>query len=213
MLRKTTVLISLVLLLPTLFLGMERPQEKMEFKLIQEKEFDKEIKDVAWGETEDGRLYPKIIVFEDEVRFYDEEGSLLATQSKGKYTRIRLSARGNYVGIPTLIKYPTKEQTGLLKFTVYTERGDKVWEKEEKIEWEGSRTFYVSSKEASLVKADPCDGSLFFFDKSSREINRVDLFKDDEWDYEKSLFCVFSGNGNYFAVNAQERPGDKILAQ
>jgi len=179
MFRERTVLVSLVLLLPTSLLATDLSQEKMEFELVQQTEFDKEIKDVAWGETEEGRLYPRIIAFEDEVRFYDEETSLLAPQAHQKYARIRLSVRGNYVGINTVIRHPTKEESGLQKFTVYTEKGEKLWEREE--EMEDDYPLYgwcVSSRDGSVVRLDHAAGKLLFLDSKGGEVREVDLFQE-----------------------------------
>ncbi len=74
MYRKIGAIVGLIVFI-TGFLNITRAEEKVNFKLVKEWKFDKEIKDVAFGETEDGSLYSKIIVFEDEIRFYDEKGN------------------------------------------------------------------------------------------------------------------------------------------
>lgn len=211
-------LLIAALTIPILLLGIGRvyagdragprsiAPDSIKFHQIWEKEFPKEIKDVAWGETGDGRLYPKIIVFEDEVRFYDGDFSLIATYPYPKYSSIMFAKNGNYLGIQTIERGCTKEKPGQTRITVFTDRGEKIWERKGKIEFDiPLPTLYISSKDGSAAEAHRGDPAITFRDSVGRMIRHIDLFKNDEWDITRGAICSFSENGEYFVAIVDEK--------
>lgn len=213
MYRKVEAIVGLIVFI-TEFSNITGAEEKVDFKLVKEWKFDKEIKDAAFGETEDGSLYPKIIVFEDEIRFYDEKGEIIKKLDlHPKYSKVIFSRKINYIGISTIKRFATILKSGLRNFVVYTDKGDKFWEMNEKIMYDVPLLYiYLSDKDGFAVGVLSCAGIVVFFDSTGKELKRIDLFKNDEFDYEKGSIGAFSGNGKSFVLNIQESPGIAIGA-
>jgi len=172
------------------------------FHLLWEKEFPKEIKDVAWGETEDGRLYPKIIVFEDEVRFYNTETEVIASVIMPSMMNARTSKKGNYILVGELIKKPSKSELGKEKVKVYNDKGKLVSGMEANIGWEISPYYYVSD-DGSTVEVENGHAVISFRNAIGKEMKKLDLFEDEEW-CRGPLKGDFSDDGDFFAVLTNE---------
>jgi len=204
----TALAASSMLLVPEDSPAMETPLKKTEFHLVWEQVFDKKIEDVAWGETEDGRLYPKIIVFDDEVRFYDPDSALLKAipLSSRRAGDIAFSENSNYVGIPIMTEVATKSRKGEIVLTIYTDGGEKHCQLDEEVEFDGSSLdFSISDKDGSFVETDGAAQRLTFRDGKAKVKREVDLFEGDTWAYERGLRCAFSSDGRLFAVLASRQ--------
>ena len=187
---------------------VETRLQKMEFHVVWEEAFDKKIKDVAWGETEDGRLYPKIIVFEDEVRFHDPNSVLLKTipLSSKRVGDIIFSKKGDYVGIPVMTEVPTKSEKGKIVLTIYTRRGEKHCRFDKDVEFDGSSPgFSISDRDGSFVESYGAAQRLTFRDGKAKVRREVDLFEGDEWTYKRDMKSSSSGDGRLFAVLATKK--------
>ena len=192
--------IFLCLSIPPIEIGNE-----VKFELIEEKQYDKEIWDVKFGETKDGRLYPKFVVFEGEIRVYDEEGNLI---SKVPYPYERgdiiYSKKGNFIGL-RIPKFPEGKAPYNIKFIVYSERGENLLVINEKIEFDVSMpNFYISSKDGSVIELYMGLPKLAFRDVNGKLQKKVRLFKDDRYDITRGATCNFSEDGNYFVTLSHE---------
>lgn len=206
MYRKSGVVLIAVGLLFILVGAGRRAKQEVDFNLVWEKEFDKKIEEVAFGESEDGKLYPKIVVFEDEVRFYDKESKLIISIPCEKSSEVVLSKKANYLGIRTIEEYATKEVAGILSFTVYTDEGKEVWNISEKTTFDASLpSFYISSKNGMVVEVYKGRPALAFRNTKGRISKQFYVFKDDEYDITRGVRGSFSGDGEYFVCISNEQ--------
>jgi len=175
--------------------------EKVEFKLVKEWKFEKEIKDVAFGEDENGKLYPKIIVFEDEVKFYDEEGEV-SQMKLSKGAAVVFSSNGKYIGIDRIVKSPPIDEPGDFEkcFILYDEKLKERAKIEYKMGYcgEGEYIFYPSDN-GSFVAIDYMNQVLFLRDVNGKLKKKVVLFPNNEWSRLGVIF-KYSKNEEYFAV-------------
>jgi hypothetical protein len=210
MVRKTAVLFcacGLALVPVAGTSGAQEPQGQVELKLVWEREFDKEIRGVVFGETADGSLYPKVVVFDDEVRFCDERGDAVADRSIESYWAAAPSQEGTYIGIQELLHHPTERGAGVMRFSVYTGSGEQVWSKDEEKAYDyPAPTWYVSNRDGSAIRADSPAGSVQFVDSTGATTREADLFHDDEWDLERALHCALSTDGRFCLMGFQKQP-------
>ncbi len=182
-----------------------KAQASTEYKIVEEIKFEKEIKDVRFGETEDGRMYPKIVVFEDEVKFYDEKGNL-TVKVPCQGGDVIFSKESNYVGIrmakasPAPEKGPTK-----IKFSLYSEKGENLWKIEEQEAFDVPiPDFYISSSKANVIELYKGLPRIAFRDSSGKILKQFRLFEEDVYDITRGARGDFSEDGEYFAVIADE---------
>jgi hypothetical protein len=178
--------------------------EKVDYKLVWEKEFKKEIQDVRFGETEDGKLYPKIVMFEDEVRFYDEKESLLDTLSLEKQT-IKTWVKDSCIAIKKYLKVATKSVDGIALLTLYSDKGKKLYEIESQLGYEVSPYFFFSEN-GYAVEVEGSSPVLTFYDRNGKKIKRVTLFEESKlrW-FRAPVACDFSKDGEFVAALVSER--------
>ena len=213
MLCKMTPLITLVLLPSVLFPSTEIPLEKMEFELVWEEVFDKKIKDVAWGETEDGRLYPKIILFADEIRFYDEEANLLwGWQEEASHNLLSLSVqfspKSNHITLSSKSKPPVShEKWADMKWPVTTKtrilnsQGEEVWKQVYTSEDDTVGVAYVSDP-GFFVLVDQAYAYLAFYGPNGNLLRQVKPFGNMDWDNGRQIRGIFTDDGKHFVCFA-----------
>jgi len=179
--------------------------KKIDYKLVWEKEFKKEIQDVRFGETEDGKLYPKIVVFEDEVRFYDDEGNL-TVKVPYKGGDIIFSRRANYIGIQIEKSPPAPEKGPTeIKFSVYSEKGEKLLEIEKQEAFDvPAPDFYISSSKGNVIELYKGLPRIAFRDSSGKVLKQFRLFEEDAYDITRGARGDFSEDGEDFVVIADE---------
>jgi len=181
-----------------------KAQASAEFKIVEEWKFEKEIKDVRFGETEDGRMYPKIVVFEDEIRLYDKDFKKTMELNFVRGTMVYFSPKNYYFGAITDIQKPNIEKgNSRVIFTLYDEYGQKKAGTDYEVGYdgEGSRISFISDS-GNFVQADASSHNLWFYDINGKLKQKVDLFRDDEWSYERGIFGSFLEDGNRLAVFA-----------
>jgi hypothetical protein len=211
MIRKTALLLLLCGLalapVPGTTVAQQR-QGHVEFKVVWEKEFDKEIKDVVFGETDDGSLYPKVIVFDYEVRYYDTDGSELWTLPYVRGFPPAVSRTGRYVGMVRSLS-EAEEERGSREavWGLYDDMGREittvsyVWAYEA-----SSRHFFISEEDGAFLEADAGSQKLVFRSSDGDVAREVDLFEADRWGGPNSLICAFSEDGEYLAALREELP-------
>jgi hypothetical protein len=203
MFRKAGILLIGTSLLFVLVGAGRLSKKEVKLEIVWEKEFDKKIEEVAFGETEDGKLYPKIVVFDDEVRFYNKEGEKLKAVTSS-WLSVVISPQSRYVGIEKV----TKRQKGderLIEWTIFSEKGKEVCKGEyiAKEEFEGFRLYAISDN-GYFVMGNSADHVLVFFDRKGGELKEINIFKDDQWDPYRALPRAFSQAGDYFVILGTE---------
>ncbi len=216
MVRKTVVLLLACGLALAPVAGRPGAQEQAQLKVVWEREFDKEIKDVVFGETDDGSLYPKVIVFDDEVRYYDAQGNELWALSYVSAFPPDVSRTGSFVGAMTSYSEPeTKKEWADVVWELHNDVGHRLAVIEYGLGYclEGYRMFLLSDADGAFVEGHPSEQKLVFRDPDGTPKREIDLFEDDEWRTIKELECAFSHDSRYVAVvgsNAQPKMPDLI---
>ena len=200
--KAEVVLIAIGLLFILLGAGFV-DEDEVDLKMQWEKEFDKKIEEVAFGETEDGKLYPKIVVFEDELRFYDETFELIKSWPRPRGTQVAVSEGGHYFGLNRVISKPATEKgPSEVEWTLYNDKYEELAAVEYSVGYdgEGGQVFFISNSDGAFVEAEPGDQKVVFYDSKGNMKKRIDLFENDEWDMAKGMECAFSQNDYYFAL-------------
>jgi hypothetical protein len=174
-------------------------QDTAQFDMVWEREFLEEIRDVAFAETRDGRLFLKAVVLEDEVTFYDEDGSVAAIVRVDRGDKVVLADHGDYVGVET--REDIGEGWGRLVFAVYTDRGALLWDRSEAFELEPpDYDWIVSSRGWAAVPEEVSGGEIRLLDSYGADRRALDLLRDSRPGTARNLRCVFSDHGRTLAV-------------
>jgi len=196
-------------------------KKEVNFQKVQEKTYDKLIKNIAFDKAIiDGKVqvYPKVMVFGDEVQFLDENGeivsqeSLLVTKPKeaGKYfgKEVILSPNGDFVAIGNYtgkfgddMDYIVDEQ-----FTIYNDRREKIYETKG-IVGGTDNGWLISNKDGSLIGTRIAYGAIDFYSPDG-SIKTVPLFGELGWRNAVGK-AILSGGGEYLAVLARDVPGPR----
>jgi len=199
--RRLPVNILIVGMFASAAIGL-KAQASAEFKIVEEIKFDKEIKDVRFGETEDGKLYPKIVVFEDRVETYDEEG-LTNSMSLPQNARCNVSPKAKYIGVAkTFKKGDALQKTPSERiFILYDDKLQEMTRIQYKVSFDGcgDRVFRLSDSDGSFVDIDYGIQVLRFCNISGNLKREIDMFRDDEYS-QWGVISKYSKSGEYLAV-------------
>jgi hypothetical protein len=202
-------------------------KKEVKFQKVQEKRYDQRIGPIAFGSTiVEGKekVYPKVIVFGDEVQFLNEKGeivtrkSLVVTKPKeaGKYfgKRAILSAKGNFVAIYEYtgvwgdpINYKIEE-----KFTICNDRGDEIYNVNGIVEGKGEKDrWLISDKDGSILGTRIEYGAIDYYSPNG-EVKTIKFSDEPAW-LRRSANIALSGDGEYIAllVHEWEKPKHKTL--
>ena len=189
--------------------------ERVDYRLVREQMFKEPIVDVAFGVSlgKAQKIYPKVVVKEEEVEFYDGDFNLVSTHKcLPNWFGVTFSKNANYIVVSTSTVLPTKETVGKRRLEILNDKGKKIWEKE--VAWEYDQCVpevFISDK-GSMVESDYERGILNFYDRSGNLIRKVKPFGDVEIDNGRDFKCSFSDDGRYFAMVACEH-GPRLRAK
>jgi hypothetical protein len=202
-------------------------KKQVEFQKVQEKTYDKPIKDIAYDKAiMDGveRVYPKIVIFEDEVQFLNEKGeivtrkSLVVTKPKevGKYfgREVAISSKGSFIAIgeytgksADAMEYIVEEE-----FTICNDRGEEIYRIKGPMEGMGENDqWLISDKDGSAVGTRIAYGAIDFYSPDG-SIKTVQLFGELGWK-RRTGHVSFSGDGEYLALLLNELTIEKTMSR
>ncbi len=183
-----------------LFLVIET---EVKLKLVKEWKFDKPIKDVMWGETEKGEVYPKIVIISDaRAEVYEKKGNKKFVLDMGLAGRVRISKKGKYIGGRKVIAFPEQEERNTeVSYILYDANGKKYCEVPCLLSYEEDRIMSISES-GNFVLIDCQSNRIEFYNKQGDLLRKVDLFSDDQWQDVSNLKYDWAQNGKYFVVFA-----------
>jgi len=202
-------------------------KNEVKFQKVQEKTYNKPIRDIAFDKAiVDGeeQVYPKIVVFDDEVQFLNGKGEIVARKSlvvtkpkeAGKYfgKRAILSAKGNFVAIYKYtgvwgdpINYKIEE-----KFTICNNRGDEIYNTNGIVEGKGEKDqWLISDKDGSILGTRIEYAAIDYYSPNG-EVKTIRFANEPAW-RRRSANIALSGDGEYIAllVRETEKPKHRIL--
>lgn len=195
-------------------------ENKIDYKLVKEINFDKPVSKVIFATAEkDGKefLYPRTIVFKDEVQFWDEEGKVVATVPVDG--EVHTSKQGKFIGIdkrviPTELqeKHPDDAYKGAMKYlTVYNDEGKEVWHSKEPIASaeETGGAGGISDSDGSVVVGRFEYGGIDFYNAEGM-CKTVIPFGEIGW-ARRSGRGGFSEDGEYFGVIVESQRSRRAL--
>lgn len=212
----------IVLLLGLLLLGLhilvKASEKEVTFEKVQEEKYDKFIVDLAFGTVvKDGEecVYPKVIVFEDEVEFLDEEGQTISRESlvgerpteagrRSDKTAI-LSLRGNFVAVHHYTREWGDDESYIVeeKYTIYDDRGKEICSIPSSPEGTGDQDeLLVSDRDGSLVRARIEFGAIDFY-HANGEVRTIPIFDEPQW-RRRMGYLTISRDGEYVALLIRE---------
>jgi len=189
-------------------------ENKIDYKLAKEINFDKPVSKVIFATAEkDGKefLYPKTIVFKDEVQFRDEEGNIAASVPVDG--RVHTSKQGKFIGIEKSVippeaqeKYPDDAYKSAMKYlTVYNDEGKEVWHSNEPIaSAEETYSILISNNDGSAIVPRLDYGGIDFYN-SNGEPRTVEPFGRVGW-ARRGGCDDRSEDGEYYVIIAEELP-------
>ncbi len=193
-----------------------------ELKVVRDWKFEKPIKDFALGtiiKDKDTIVYPKILVFEDEIRGYDEKGEMVWNhQEENTLTFLdpSVSANGNFVVITVWHKpQVSNEEWGQMKNPLirqtkfFNDRGQLVWHSTIDTFWEGGSYLTATSDNGSLVLVDPTDATFEFISPLGKRIKKIKLLEGENW--KRTAGAAFSDNGDYVGLFVAEPPTNDTM--
>ncbi len=199
--------------------------KEVEYEKVQERTYDKLIRGMAFGREVKGdeeQIYPKVIVFQDEVQFLDESSkiiyqkSLIVTKPKevGKYfgRQAILSNKGNFVAIHEYTgKFGDVEYIIQEEYTICDDRGGEIYKIKGPPEGTGTLDrLLISDKDGSVVIARFEYGAIDFYTPDGSR-KTVPIFGEVGWG-KRAGDLNFSGDGEYLAFVVQDikSPKDRI---
>lgn len=184
----------------------------VEYEVVLEKEFDREIKNVIFA-SEDGKMYPKVIVFKDEVCFLTLSSEVKTTipreyECKGtKLTAgVYLSNNGEYVLLTRF--FYGDEELEVIKggdFKLYDSNGRLLWIKNEPIK-KGEESYYIRISNrgvTAIVRSNYVKIDLYDLNGNCETI--APFGPDLDWSHRK-VETMWSEDGSKFAVLADKYP-------
>jgi hypothetical protein len=186
----------------------------IDYKLAKEINFDKPVSKVIFATAEkDGKefLYPKTIVFNDEVQFWDKEGKVVASVPVDG--EVHTSKQGKFIGIEKSVipkevqeKYPDDAYKWAMKYlTVYNDQGKEVWHSKEPIAGaEETYSILISGNDGSGIVPRLDYGGIDFYN-SNGERRTVEPFGRVGW-ASRGGCDDLSQDGEYYAIIAEELP-------
>ncbi len=189
-------------------------ENKIDYKLAKEINFDKAVSKVIFATAEkDGKefLYPKTIVFKDEVQFWDQEGKVVASVPVDG--RVHASKQGKFIGITKSVippevqeKYPVDAyKAAMLYLTVYNDDGKKVWHSKEPIaRAEETYGVVISDSDGSGIVPRLDYGGIDFYN-SNGDRKTLEPFGRVGW-ARRGGCDDLSEDGEYYVIIAEELP-------
>lgn len=187
---------------------------KVDYKLAKEINFDKPVTKVLFATAEkDGKefLYPKTIIFKDEVQFWDEDGRVVASVPVDG--QVHTSKQGRFIGIEKSVipkevqeKYPDDAYKWAMKYlTVYNDQGEEVWNSKEPIaSAEETYGIEISDNDGSGIVPRLEYGGIDFYNGNG-ERRTVEPFGRVGW-ARRGGCDDLSEDGEYYAIIAEELP-------
>jgi Tol biopolymer transport system component len=199
--------VMLVMFLPFLILGQK--QNSIKWKLSREVKLDHLITDACFDTyRKDGKevLFPKILVYKDEVKCYDENFKEKGRVPLPKFSSCVLSPDGNYFGLSVPTKMTSeKDPKGIREFTVYNDIGGKVARIEVEEWWdEGNWVFVISPTNGSFLAPNGNTNKIIFYDSYGNIKKETNLFGSTDYQMVRDMKCTFSENGEYILVIADK---------
>lgn len=189
-------------------------ENKIDYKVAKEINFDKPVTKVIFATAEkDSKefLYPKTIVFKDEVQFLDEQGKVVASVPVDG--EVHTSKQGKFIGIEKLVippelqeKHPDDAYKGaMIYLTVYTDQGKEVWHSKEPIaSAEETYSILISDNDGSGIVPRLDYGGIDFYN-SNGERRTVEPFGRVGW-ARRGGCDDLSEDGQYYVIIAEELP-------
>jgi hypothetical protein len=197
----------------------ELDQKEVTFEKVQEKTYKEFIRDIAFGSAfKEGeeRVYPKIIVFEDEVQFLDENEEIISRKSLvvnkpkeiGKYfgKEVILSGKGNFAAVHEYtgefgeVEYIVEEE-----LTIFSPKGEEMYKIYGPLPGtDENSVFLMSDEDGSIIRTRIAYGMIDFYDPSG-EARSIPIFGEIGW-RRRTAAVSFSGDGEYLAILVSEEP-------
>jgi len=200
--------------------GLVNASEKeVTFEKVQEQTYEDFIRAIAFGSVvkeDEVQIYPKVIVFQDEVQFLDENGEIISRKSLvvnkpkevGKYFGIEaiLSGKGDFLAIHEYtgefgeVEYIVEEE-----FTIFSAEGEEMYNIYGPLPGtDENSVFLMSDEDGSIIRTRIAYGMIDFYDPSG-EARSIPIFGEIGW--RKRTACVnMSDDGEYLAILVSEEP-------
>lgn len=188
--------------------------ESTGYRLIWEKRFDREVERAIFV-TENGKFYPKAIIFKDEVLCIAPEGKVKTRipykpygpgpeKDAFTYSNVEVSPNGEYIGIETFV---TRDYDKIIKESLF-----RLYNKDGKLLWQTSKPLHGADEEYQLALSSK--GILVV---NRFEYGGIDLYQPDGtrriltpfgiigWG-RRTFVVKWSENEERLAVVAEKKP-------
>ena len=204
---KIKLLLVVLMLIPiaTQLINSEGHAQKITWEVSQEKTFDKKVQDVTFGVFEkdwEEHIYPKIVVFEDEIRFYNERGKVIKSIRKG--SGHRFSSNRSYIYTNTLTYKNTSKENfeAYFELEVFDQNGCKIWERKKPLWYDVSPPGFFLLNNGAAVEIWGQLGKFNFLDENGRLIKGSGYFSEGQGIGHG--YFASSGNGELIVATAMK---------
>ncbi len=203
----------------------EKLKKEVKFQKVQEKKYERIIKDIAFDKAiMDGvvQVYPKVIVFGDEVQFLDEKGEIVSRKSLvvnkpkevGKYfgREAIISSKGSYIAIGEYTGKFGDDMDYIVdeEFTIYNDRGEEIYSIMGIVKGMDDG-WLISDKDGSVIGTRIAYGAIDFYTPNG-DVKTIPLFGESGWRNAVGR-AILSGDGEHLAVLVRDVPGPRREAR
>jgi len=113
--------------------GEQNKKEKIRLEKVEERKLEKNVTDLVYAKSSEGKIYSNVIIGEESIDFVDEKGNIKKRKEINKLKGrgfITKSRNGKAFGVWEVLEIDEdKSYVTDSKFTLFNENGDVVWEK------------------------------------------------------------------------------------
>ena len=195
----TTLFIISSLITPVLLFGQKITQAQ--YELTESESFVRPINN--W-------LFPTkksiVAIEKSQITWLNDTGTEQFTLPENTL-KIIFSKNNNYFGILSLTHVPeSTNDSGIFRIEIYTADKEKLYEVQRNYYYDDSLPFVaISDFDGSLIIGQNTTGEIWFYNQNGSLLNKVELFKDAEYDLERTLYFDLSKDGTALAIVAGKR--------
>jgi len=206
---KKQIIYSLIFVL-FFFLKSSAAKDGQTVRLVKSVDTRQLAWDWKWRVSDDNKIYPYIKITSDKIEFLDPEGTILNYFSSLPHYRLVTSDNQQFAAFVQrkgkIVNYEEYQERKFFTLRITDFSGREIFTIDIDLHYDDPIPGLILSNQGKVILLDGAAGEVKIFENDNDPINVVDLFDDDEFNYEKPIHCAINDSGDRFAVIAQKRP-------
>lgn len=163
--------------------------------------------DWLWRPDSNRQLYPFVKLEFGQLTFLEKNGSVFKRTPRLPYSNVVTSPNQDFIGAVEIVGENTLAvDDKLFHYRIFSWNGIELFTIEKMKPYdEPLQAIYLFNDGGALL-TDGARGSFELYRKNGHLNQRIVLFDDTEFDYEKPIECVIPENDDVFFVVTQKRP-------